>query len=224
MNIEVCEIVQKAGEGFSVVSAILLLISLVAVVLFDRYVVVLGISLSSVTKPKEWSNLESRQEFVLSRNIIAFASILVLSVLCVELNLFRGEFSQKSELYIQYLTAVIIIFGYFILRAATLRFLEWIYDAKDLFRSLSNSSTTSLVLLTPLVGSIMMISYLFPMLSQTVIDVLLICSVSIICILYYRYTVKVFFSSGVSKFFCFLYLCTIELLPIAVLVKASMYL
>ena len=91
MNIEVCEIVQKAGEGFSVVSAILLLISLVAVVLFDRYVVVLGISLSSVTKPKEWSNLESRQEFVLSRNIIAFASILVLSVLCVELNLFRGE-------------------------------------------------------------------------------------------------------------------------------------
>ena len=49
MNIEVCEIVQKAGEGFSVVSAILLLISLVAVVLFDRYVVVLGISLSSVT-------------------------------------------------------------------------------------------------------------------------------------------------------------------------------
>ena len=52
MNIEVCEIVQKAGEGFSVVSAILLLISLVAVVLFDRYVVVLGISLSSVTKPK----------------------------------------------------------------------------------------------------------------------------------------------------------------------------
>lgn len=224
MNIEVCEIVQKAGEGFSVVSAILLLISLVAVVLFDRYVVVLGISLSSVTKPKEWSNLESRQEFVLSRNIIAFASILVLSVLCVELNLFRGEFSQKSELYIQYLTAVIIIFGYFILRAATLRFLEWIYDEKDLFKSLSNSSTTSLVLLTPLVGAIMMISYLFPMLSQTAIDVLLICSVSIICILYYRYAVKVFFSSGVSKFFCFLYLCTIELLPIAVLVKASMYL
>ena len=224
MNIEVCEIVQKAGEGFSLVSVILLLICLVSIMLFDRYVAVLGLSLASVSKHKEWSNLEARQEFTLSRNIIAGASIMVLSVLSVELNLFRGPFSQSSELYVQYLTAAGLMFGYFILRYLTLKLLEWIFNEKDLFKSLNNSSTTSLVLLTPLVGVIMIVSYLFPMLTQTVIDILLICSISIICILYYRYAIKVFFSSGVSIFFGFLYLCTIELLPIAVLVKASMYL
>lgn len=130
----------------------------------------------------------------------------------------------KSDYFIHlspsknYLIALSILISIFLLKSVLLRITGSVTRKKNMFISVIKASlfffcTGAFISLIPLPFTYLNSSpdlYAFR---------IVVCSLlGVIFLLYLFYVVKIFISSGVSRFFCFLYLCTLEILPVSLIV------
>lgn len=120
-----------------------------------------------------------------------------------------------SQTYWIILAAVAALFIY---RAAMFSLLQWINGAEQI-DEIRKFSASTFILLMSLSLPVFIISYLFPGMDPKVAGIYLAVVASLCLIPYLAIATRKILSIKFSRFFCFLYLCVLEILPIAVVVK-----
>ena len=120
-----------------------------------------------------------------------------------------------SQTYWIILAAVAALFIY---RAAMFSLLQWINGAEQI-DEIRKFSASTFILLMSLSLPVFIISYLFPGMDPKVAGIYLAVVASLCLIPYLVIATRKILSIKFSRFFCFLYLCVLEILPIAVVVK-----
>ena len=106
----------------------------------------------------------------------------------------------------------------FLYRRAMFALLGWI-NATEGVREIRNFSDSIFIIMMSLSLPIFIISYLFGNIGSTIPAVYLAVVASVCLIPYLVIACRKILSIKFSRFFCFLYLCVLEILPIAVAVK-----
>ena len=106
----------------------------------------------------------------------------------------------------------------FIYRWAMFGLLKWINGAEQI-DEIRKFSGSSFILMMALSLPIFIVSYIFPGMDQKVSGIYLAIIASACILPYLTIATKKILSIKFSRFFCFLYLCVLEILPIAVVVK-----
>ena len=127
--------------------------------------------------------------------------------------LFYCSFGSRSYWIILAAVAALLLY-----RRAMFALLMWI-NASEGVMEIRNFSDSIFIMMMSLSLPVFIVSYLFPGMSQTVHAVYLATVATICLIPYFVIACKKIVAIKFSRFFCFLYLCVLEILPIAVVVK-----
>lgn len=133
----------------------------------------------------------------------------IVSLLSVSFNILPYDFSRIA----------IVIFSYFIIRSAILYIIPRITSGGEIFGTINRLSISFFVIMTAIL--LLFSPFLFIQLSSSVMEIVTIVMLSCISVLvlYYLFNIsQIIFSSHISLSFSFLYLCTLEILPVCLIV------
>jgi hypothetical protein len=218
---EVSDLLMKAARGFTYTSAIVTALTVVLLLEAPNIISVTGNIFNTFFRPREWSNLESTNDFTRQRNFIAFLSSFAASFLFLKLGLCSGSFFSTHSFEFSFVLIWGLILAFFLLRGIILGCLSAIIGGKDTFRKLYSGILSYFILLTLALATMTLVHLAFPSFSgrpvlMTFISVLAF--LNLCCDIKAARTIN---EGGFSFFFGFLYLCTLEILPTAIFVKAA---
>lgn len=201
-----------SAPAYNWLTTILVLVALLYCIYFFHRII-LASSLSINTFFGSSTKLQSICENQTSLSAVNATSIICLPVLAM-LVYARGW----TSLNILYIFAMIA--AYLLLRVFLFQFTAWYKDSPGIFEIIRNSGRVALV-----VASLLSIpAFLVPLLFSNGTDgfarIYLIVVLAVCYVMYCTRACKYLLEAGFSIFFCFLYLCALELLPAGLLVSA----
>lgn len=217
---QISELLAKAQQGFTLTSAIVAVLAGVFLIEIQTFVSVTGTILGVYFKNSDWYGLERKSEFSHPRDLIAFLCTFAAAFLVLKLGFCQGDFSASKPDYISFFCIWGIIVGFFLYRLVIFSLISWVTGVKDLSSSLFSSALSYFILFTLSLFLMMVLRLLIPALTQRLS--FLIC-LGILAFLNLSCDIKAYIklrSNGFSSFFAFLYLCALEILPVAVFSKA----
>ena len=218
---EVSDLLMKAAKGFTYTSAIVTALTVVLLLEAPNIISVTGNIFNTFFRPREWSNLEATHDFTRQRNFVAFLSSFAAAFLFIKLGLCTGSFFSTHPFELSFVLVWGMIIIFFLLRGIIFAILSAVLGGKDTFRTLYSGILSYFILLTLALAIMTLIHIAFPAFSGrpvliTFISVLiffnLCCDIK---------AVRTINEGEFSFFFGFLYLCTLEILPTAIFVKAA---
>ena len=170
----------------------------------------------SIFNYKNLLKIEGQTNLYTNRNAVLIFLLVVLSFMLANYNFYNPFIETGYPIGINFLIILIFFAIYFIFRYAMFAMLDWVNKRrffKYIARVYYTYATMSAVLL--IVG--FAIDMLCEGVTESFLETYLICALSLPTVIYFVRGNQIIISNGFSHFFWILYLCSLEILPLAVL-------
>ena len=201
-----------AGQGYTWLMTILVIAILLYCIYFFHQIV-LATSLSMNTFFGSSTKLQS-----LCENQTSLSSVNATSIICLPTIAMLLYTRGWTSLDILYVLAAIAI--YLLLRVLLFKFVAWYKDSGGIFDLIRNSGKVTLVVASMLSVPAFLIPLIFGPVALDFARIYLIAVFAACFVMYCIRACKYLLEAGFSIFFCFLYLCALELLPAGLLISA----
>ncbi len=206
------------SNGSSDAVSAIVLAFFVILIIFSREVInVIPASLSSLFKLKNHFKIEETLLLSAQRDIVAIIASIYFPVLIILMNreMITDNFSFSPPILILILISFFLIFWFF--RKSVFSILTWVTKDKTTFKLVEKISYNHLIISVIFSFPAIFLRFIWPETPEiTIINTLLFC----ILFIYTFYLIRgyqIILSHHYSHFFYILYLCTVELLPVALL-------
>ncbi|MEN6618454.1 MAG: DUF4271 domain-containing protein [Rikenellaceae bacterium] len=196
----------------------LILAFFILLVLFSREIInVFPAVMNSLLKLKNHFKLEDKLALSAQRNVVTVIAALYFPVLVTLMN--RGYIIAKYQLLPNYflLISLAVIFGFWLLRKGLYGILSWLTKDNITFKLIEKIGYNHLIISVIFSFPAILLRFIWPEISDTIILNVLIFSLLLVFIFYIIRGYQIIISHHYSHFFYILYLCGVELLPVALL-------
>jgi hypothetical protein len=222
---KVPEILPAASDNFSAgnkqhdeVLSTLVLAFFIIMVIFSREIInVIPAVLSSLFKLKNHFKLEDKLALSGQRTVVTIISALYFPVL---LTLMNSDYILDSfQLLPQYflLLCILTLFTLWLVRKGIYDLLSWLTKDKNTFRLIERIGYNHMIISVIFSLPAIFLSFFWPEIDPSTVLIVLISSVLFVFLIYLIRGYQIIISHHYSHFFYILYLCSIELLPIALI-------
>ncbi|MBO4656382.1 MAG: DUF4271 domain-containing protein [Bacteroidales bacterium] len=201
-----------SAPGYSWLTTILVIAVLVYCIYFFHQIV-LASSLSMSTFFGSSNKLQS-----LCENQTSLSSVNATSIICLPAMAMLVYARGWTSLGVLYVFAAIAV--YLALRVFLFRFTAWYKDSRGVFEIIRNSGRVTLVVASLLSIPAFLVPLLFGSATDGFARIYLTAVFAVCYAMYCTRACKYLLEAGFSIFFCFLYLCALELLPAGLLISA----
>lgn len=214
-----------SGEADSVrssdyVLSAIILTFFILLVIFSREVrKVLPATLNSLFKLSNHLKLENKLSLSNQRDIVTVIAALYFPIFITLLN--SDRLIDNSQLQPKYflLLSLAFIAGFWLLRKSLYSTLSWLTKDKNTFKLIEKIGYNHLIISVIFSFPIILLTFIWPQISDVFVFNVLICSTLFIFAVNLYRGYQIIISHRYSHFFYILYLCGIELLPIALLLN-----
>ena len=207
--------VTNSSEFF--VSGVILAFFILLIIFSREILITIPNIFKTIFSFKNHQRLEQKLSISNQRNITATLSALYFPVI---LTLVLGEFIDNSvgiPGYLIFAGITALFLAYWIFKTITLRFLGWVTKFNQPFNLIGKMGYNHLIISVIFSFPALIISLFFPDIKEIILISLLTVCVLFLYLIYLIRTYQAIISYRFSHFFYILYLCIIELLPLALL-------
>ncbi|MFA6335297.1 MAG: DUF4271 domain-containing protein [Bacteroidales bacterium] len=198
----------------------LILAFFVLLVFFSREVInVLPAVLKSLFKLKNHFKLEDKLALSNQRDVVTIIAALYFPVL---ITLMSGDYliGKYQILPLSYLLISLgFIFAYWLLRKTLYNILSWVTKDKITFKLVEKIGYNHLIISVIFSFPSILINFIWPGISDYIIINILVISLLFVYVFYIIRGYQIIIAHRYSHFFYILYLCAVELLPVALIVN-----
>ncbi len=211
-----------AGSYLLAVDNIVNMALVIGIILFFAYFffrILDGVECSfiAVKKMKEMLAIDMDLAVRTSRSIYLAFCFALLFLICVNKKILTFSFWKEDSTALMLATWIIITAAVFVFRKISLSLLDWINNT-EVFTRVEGALMYYLGTLFCFVLPLLVMFGLFEKSMLIIVPVLLVLTI-VTLLLYYIRIGRLIFTNGFSLFFYFVYLCTLEILPLVILVK-----
>ena len=211
-----------AGSYLLAVDNIVNMALVIGIILFFAYFffrILDGVECSfiAVKKMKEMLAIDMDLAVRTSRSIYLAFCFALLFLICVNKKILTFSFWKEDSTALMLATWIIITAAVFVFRKISLSLLDWINNT-EVFTRVESALMYYLGTLFCFVLPLLVMFGLFEKSMLIIVPVLLVLTI-VTLLLYYIRIGRLIFTNGFSLFFYFVYLCTLEILPLVILVK-----
>lgn len=213
-----------AGSYLLAVDNIVNMALVLGIILFFAYFffrILDGVECSfiAVKKMKEMLAIDMDLAVRTSRSIYLAFCFALLFLICVNKKIITFSFWEEDSKALTLATWIIITAAVFVFRKISLSLLDWV-NSTEVFTRVEGALMYYLGTLFCFALPLLVMFGLFEksMLLNIIVPALLVLTV-VTLLLYYIRIGRLIFTNGFSLFFYFVYLCTLEILPLVILVK-----
>lgn len=213
------EIQNSLSQNDIIISGIFLAFFVLLIISSKEILNVYPAVLKSFFTLKNHVKLEERLAISNQRDIVAGVVLLYYPILVTLTfgDLIVKKYNIIPELYL--LIVFIGLTGLWLVRKGLFKLLSWLMREKNAFRFIEKISYNYLISSVIITFPAAMIGFFWPEISDgTIVNILLYCCLFVYFI-YLTKTWQIIISRRLSLFFYILYLCTLEFLPIALIVN-----
>ncbi len=214
-------ILANASKGLTVTAVLLLVAILMMCLLLDEYLATLLHIASAAVRPREWHQLEGSRDFTSSRNRLAVLCTFPMALMVFKMGICTGDVMNSLPSHFQVAVIWGALMGYIALRWCVLSVIGWTIGSTDALRMMFFNSLSIIIMALPLMALALVFVLLSGGLSPVAVRWIAI-SACIIPGAVYLLKNRGFFIAEFSLFFWILYLCSLEVLPLAVVFKIVM--
>lgn len=212
-----------AGSYMLTVDNIVNMVLVVGIVIFFAYFffrILDGVECSfiAVKKMKEMLAIDMDLAVRTSRSIYLAFCFALLFLICVNKKILTFSFWNEHSTALTLATWIIITAAVFLFRKMSLSLLDWV-NGTEVFARVEGALMYYLGVLFCFALPLLV---MFGLLENSIIDIIVpvvIVLTVVTLLLYYIRIGRLIFTNGFSLFFYFVYLCTLEILPLVILVK-----
>ena len=199
-----------------------IIIALVIYLIFAHRRIVAGLRdvLAATTNIKRLMSIETQSNMQVCRNTLFIFLTLCSSFVFANIAYATRIVGYEYTVPVKFAGIFCFIMLYFLLRKVSLHFLAWLNN-KPVFRLADNFSHTYCCIWYILVLCSFFVIKSIPSAPMGTMRYCIIFSLLVVFIPYFYALNRIFLQKGVSHFFYILYLCTLEILPIAVLLHLN---
>ena len=165
-------------------------------------------------------NIEKQSNIQVCRNTLFFFLTLCSSFVFANIAYATKIIGSGYTVPLKFVGITIVIFAFFLFRRVALYFLAWV-NRDSLFKLISKISLTYACIWYIAILCCFFVIKSIPSAPMGTMRYCFIYSILAILLIYFLQLYSIFIQKGFSHFFYFLYLCTLEILPIVVLLHLN---
>lgn len=207
--------VSDSSEFF--VSGLILLFSILLILFSREILITIPNIFKTIFSFKNHQKLEHKLSISYQRNVTAALSAFYYPVI---FTLLMGEFIDQNvgiEGYLIFAGITALFFVYWVFKTITLRFLGWVTKTNQPFNLIGKMGYNHLIISVIFSFPALIVSFFFPDMKEIIFASILIVCLLFLYLVYMVRTYQAIISYRFSHFFYILYLCIVELLPLALL-------
>ncbi len=196
------------APAYTFMSICVIILLFLFLIFFKRVVIAVQSSFLVLVKRKDYIAVFD-DKYSLSSIIITFS----IAVPTLAFVLYNNEMSGTG-----YFNTLLLLAGYFVVKHILYMITGWMSNQKETFLILEKTGFCAFIVITTLSMVTLPVSYFFSGIHHNFDNIFVAGVSAIIILMYFVKGYKIFISSIFSHFFWFLYLCTLELLPLCLLI------